>query len=168
MGQVKGIMYSRACTKSKSRIVNNKCMHNSESVSWRADWSKFCNRSYAQVLKENTQPRLQSQKCTKVMSHPTEISQARNVPYRSNTTHERKGQSQGSCDQPCASSKTKIMRPKVANAREKGSFQLLIKNKFSLLSQNLQAINDTDTGFNGNAPEYFPIANRQVKQKGGK
>ena len=54
----------------------------------------------------------------------------------------------------------------MATARKKESFQLPLKNKFSLLSQNLQAINDTETSFNVNAPEYVPMANRQVKQKG--
>ena len=103
------------------------------------------NRSYAQVVKQNTQPKLQSQKCTKVMSHPVEISQAKNVLSRWKTTHRRKGQSQLLGEQPCDSSKTKIVRPKMATARKKESFQLPLKNKFSLLSQNLQAINDTET-----------------------
>ena len=61
MGQVKDLMYSKVCVKSKNRIVYNKCIHNVESVNWRADWSKFCNRSYAQVVKQNTQPRLEPQ-----------------------------------------------------------------------------------------------------------
>ena len=80
MGQVRDIMFDSVYIKSKSRIVNNKCIHNSESVNWRADWSKFCNRSYAQVVKQNTQPRLQSQKCIR-SSHTLERSVRPKIPF---------------------------------------------------------------------------------------
>ena len=54
----------------------------------------------------------------------------------------------------------------MAKARERDSFQLPITNKFCVLSNNLQANNEIETSFNVNAPEYVPIASRQVKQKG--
>ena len=141
-------------------------MHNIESVNWRADWSKFCNRSYAQVVKQNTQPRLEPQKYTKVMSHHTEVSQAKSVFSRHKTNPNQNRQPQGWCDQPCAASEAKIGKPKTTNTKEKDLFQLLVKKKFSLLSQQLQSIIDTETSLNVNAPEYVPIANRQVKEKG--
>ena len=166
MGQVRDIMFDSVYIKSKSRIVNNKCIHNSESVNWRADWSKFCNRSYAQVVKQNTQPKLQSQKCTKVISHPREISQAKNTLPRRKITYQRKRQYQVQGNQPRASPNTKIIRPKTAKAGVKEFFQLPVTNKFSVLSNNLQATNETKSTLNVNAPEYVPIASKQVKQKG--
>ena len=141
-------------------------MYNVESVNWRADWSKFCNRSYAQVVRQNNQPRLKLQKCTKIMSYPRGISQAKNVISNHRTTHEKEGQSQGVSQKTLALSKTKVVRPETANARERDFFQLPTQNRFSFLNQDLQMVNDTDTSFNPNAPEYVPIANRQLKPKG--
>ena len=69
-------------------------------------------------------------------------------------------------DQSWASLDIKIGKPKTARTRERDLFQLPVKNRFSLLSQELQVINNAEAGLNINAPEYVPIANRQVKQEG--
>ena len=118
------------------------------------------------MVKQNTQPRLEPQKCVKVMSHPTEVSHAKTVVSRCKTTHKGINQPQSLSDQPRASLETKIVKPKTASTRERDLFQLPVKNRFSLLSQELQAINNTAAGLNVNAPEYVPIVNRQVKTKG--
>ena len=57
------------------------------------------------------------------------------------------------------------MRPETTNARERDFFKLLTQNRFSVLNQDLQTANNTETSFNHSAPEYVPIANRQLKQK---
>ena len=167
MGQGKGAMYSKVCKKSKSRTVYSKCMHNVESVNWRADWSKFCNRSYADVVKQNNRPRLKVQKGTKIMSYPRDIRQVKNVVSDYRATHE-EGQSKNVFRNTRTISKTKAVKPETANARDRDYFQLPTKNRFNLLNQDLQSVNDTETTFNPNAPEYVPIANRQVKQQGNK
>ena len=141
-------------------------MHNVESVNWRADWSKFCNRSYAQVVRQNNQPRLKLQKRTKIMSYPRDISQAKNVIDIHRTTHEKEGQSQSVSQKSRALSKTKLVRPQTTNARDRDLFQLPTQSRFSVLNQDLQVVNDTETSFNPSAPEYVPIANRQPQQKG--
>ena len=165
MGQGKCVMDSKVFKKSKSRTVYNKCLQNGESVNWRADWSKFCNRSYAKVVKQNNHPRRKVQKCTKIMAHSRDIRHVKNAASNYRAPHEN-GQSKNVFQKTPALYKTKIVRSEMANVRGRDFFQLPTKNRFDLLNQVPQPDNDTRTIFNPNAPEYVPIANRQEKQKG--
>ena len=161
IGQIIEKMYDKACIKSKTRTVHNKCINNGESVNWRADWSRFCNGSYAQVVKQNSQPTIEHHKCQMVIAQQAKnaVSRCKNIPRVSI-------EAQRSPKKPLALSKSKVLKPKTANRREAPPFQLTVKNRFSLLGQELHSAVGTKTGLNINASEYVPIANRKYREMG--
>ena len=68
----------------KTRVISNYNVHNGCSNNWRADWSKFVGRSYAEVVSSNPSPRLyiENEKVQQVNKLPATDSCKRKTIYK--------------------------------------------------------------------------------------
>ena len=119
----------------KTRVISNYNVHNGCSNNWRADWSKFVGRSYAEVVSSNPSPRLyiENKKVQQVNKLPATDSCKRKTIYKPTCGSVSPVTGKYKIQRPCTVTKQPVS--KTTN----NSAHYCVTNRFKFLS-----VHDTD------------------------